>query len=124
MTESAEQSSAALEQSLIGLAVESWRFHRLFSRALEKLDAGVSNRYVNQLRYFRNKLEESLEQAGLSLIDLEGQLFDPGMAASAVNLGDFPAGDALIVDQMIEPIIMGRDGLRKEGTILLRRAEP
>jgi len=49
-----------MEQSLIEMAVESWRFARLFSRVVNKLDAGESSRYVNQLRYFQKKLEESL----------------------------------------------------------------
>lgn len=123
MTDSAEQGCAALERSLIDLAVESWRFCRLFGRALEKLDAGMANRYVNQLRYFRNRLEEALEQAGFRLIDLEGQPYDPGIAASPVNLEEFGADEELVVDQMIEPIIMGVDGLRKQGTTVLRRAE-
>jgi hypothetical protein len=38
-----------------------WRFARLFSRLVNKLDAGESTRYVNQLRYFQKKVEESLE---------------------------------------------------------------
>ena len=42
-----------MEQSLIEMAVESWRFARLFSRVVNKLDAGESSRYVNQLRYFQ-----------------------------------------------------------------------
>ena len=52
--------SAQLERSLIEVAVESWRFSRLFARLVSKLDAGESSRYVNQLRYFQKKLEEWL----------------------------------------------------------------
>lgn len=33
-------STAQLEQSLIDIAVESWRFSRLFARVVNKLDAG------------------------------------------------------------------------------------
>ncbi len=112
-----------LEASLIDLAVESWRFTRLFGRVLNKLDAGEGARYINQARYFQKKLEESMETSGLTLVNVEGQLFDPGMAASALNIGDFGPDDQLIVDQMVEPIIMGKDGLRKEGTVMLRKAQ-
>lgn len=42
-----------IEKSLIDIAVESWRLSRLFKRLITKLDAGESNRYVNQLRYFQ-----------------------------------------------------------------------
>lgn len=44
-----------MEQSLIDLAVESWRFSRLFGKVVNKLDVGESTRYVNQLRYFQKK---------------------------------------------------------------------
>src|SRR3546814_14799764 len=73
-------------------------------------------RYVNQLRYFQKKLEESLDSSGLRLVNVEGQHYDAGMAASALNLGDFGPDDVLLVDQMVEPIIMGPNGLRKQGT--------
>ena len=45
------------------------------------------------------------------------------MAASALNLGDFGPDDVLLVDQMVEPIIMGPNGLRKQGTVMLRKVE-
>ena len=45
------------------------------------------------------------------------------MAASALNLGDFGPDDMLLVDQMVEPIIMGPSGLRKQGTVMLRKVE-
>lgn len=112
-----------LEQSLIDISVESWRFLRLFGKVVSKLDAGESNRYVNQLRYFQKKVEESLDSNGLKLVNVEGQPYDPGMAASALNLGDFGPEDVLLVDQMVEPIIMGPNGLRKQGTVMLRKVE-
>ena len=110
-----------LERSLIDMAVESWRFARLFSRLVSKLDAGEGSRYVNQLRYFQKKLEDSLEASGMKIINVEGQPFDPGIAASAINIGDFGPDDLLLVDQMVEPIIMGAEGLRKQGTVMLRK---
>jgi len=110
-----------LERSLIDMAVESWRFARLFGRLVSKLDAGEGSRYVNQLRYFQKKLEDSLEASGMKIVNVEGHPFDPGMAASAINIGDFGPEDVLLVDQMVEPIIMGAEGLRKQGTVMLRK---
>ena len=117
------ESSEQMEQSLIDIAVESWRFSRLFRNVINKLDAGDSGRYVNQLRYFQKKVEESLDSSGLKLVNVEGQPYDAGMAASALNLGDFGPHDVLIVEQMVEPIIMGQNGLRKQGTVMLRKVE-
>jgi hypothetical protein len=119
-TETDEQ----MERSLIDIAVESWRFSRLFGKVVSKLDAGESGRYINQLRYFQKKVEESLHLNGLKLVNVEGQPYDPGMAASALNLGDFDPDDVLLVDQMMEPIIMGPNGLRKQGVVMLKKAQP
>jgi len=122
MTQKSE-SNEQREQSLIDIAVESWRFSRLFGKVVSKLDAGESGRYINQLRYFQKKVEESLDSSGLKLVNVEGQPYDAGMAASALNLGDFSPDDVLLVDQMVEPIIMGPNGLRKQGTVMLRKVE-
>ena len=115
--------SEQLELSLMDMAVESWRFSRLFGKVVGKLDAGESGRYLNQLRYFQKRIEESLDSNGFKLVNVEGQPYDAGMAASALNLGDFGPDDVLVVDQMLEPIIMGSNALRKQGTVMLRKLE-
>lgn len=114
-------SSDKLACALMDIAVDSWRFSRLFNRVLEKLDAGEAGRYSNQVRYFQKRMEACLDIAGLKIVNIEGQRFEPGMAASALNLGDFDPDDSLLVDQMLEPIIMGPEGLRKQGTVMLRK---
>jgi len=112
-----------IEKALIDMSVESWRFSRVYVRLLSKLDAGESTRFVNQYRYFTKRIEESLETANLKLVNVEGHPYDPGLAATAINLGDFGPEDVLLVDQMVEPIIMGPDGLVRPGTVMLRKAE-
>jgi hypothetical protein len=114
-------SNDQLERSLIDIAVESWRFSKLFARVVNKLDAGEADRYLSQLRYFQKKVRESLDATGLKLVDVEGHPFDAGMAASVLNSDDFGPDDTLLVDQMVEPIIMGADGVRKQGTVMLRK---
>ena len=113
--------SEQFERSLIEIAVESWRFSRLFARMINKLDAGEANRYINQLRYFQKKLEESLDEAGLKIVNIEGHPFSPGSAASPLNIGDFEQDDTLLVDQMVEPIIIGSTGIKKHGVVMLRK---
>ena len=111
----------ALTKSILNMAIESWRFGRAFDRVLMKLDAGDQGRYKNQFRWFIKKVEESLEEAGLRIVNVEGHPFDPGMAATPLNIEEFEASDTLMVDQMLEPIIMGKDGLVKTGTVTLRK---
>src|SRR5262245_17427043 len=113
------EGSDQIEQSLIDIAVEGWRFSSLFGKVVRKCDAGESARYVNQIRYFQKKVEESLNANGLKLVNVEGQPFDAGIAASALNLSDFGPDDVLLIDQMLEPIIMGSNGIRKQGTVML-----
>ena len=109
--------------ALQDIAVESWRFVRLVNKLLSQLDAGERGRYQNQIRFFLRKLESNLESVGLKIVNLEGNQFDPGMAATALNIEDFSDGDYLVVDQMIEPVIMGPEGLLHSGTVVLRKVK-
>jgi len=108
-------------RSLIDISVESWRLAKLFGRVLGKLDAGEAPRYANQLRYFLKKLDDGLEAVGVKIVSLEGQPYDPGMAASPLNIADFGPEDRLVVEQMVEPVLMGTKGLVKTGTVMLKK---
>jgi len=112
---------ASLQDALLGIASESWRFARLFDRLLMKLDTGEQTRYQGQLRWYVNKIEESLARVNMRIVNTEGDPFDPGMAATPLNIDDFLPEDFLIVDQMLEPIIMNQNGLLKSGTVILRK---
>ena len=125
MTEenSQEPTKQALSQSLLNISVEAWRFGKLFDRLLSKLDAGEQGRYRNQFRWFQKKIDESLGVAQLRLVNVEGHPYDPGMAATPINIDEFDAQDSLVVDQMLEPILMGPDGVIKTGTVTLRKVQ-
>lgn len=112
-----------LRSSLVDMAVEAWRFGKVVDRMMAKLDAGEKGRYVNQFRWFLKKTEETLGRSGLRIVNLEGHPFDPGFAASPLNLEDFGPDDALFVDQMIEPVIMDDAGIVRTGTVMLRRRD-
>ena len=49
--------------------------------------------------------------------------YDLGMAVSAINMEDFEAEDHLVVDQMMEPVLIGENGIKKEGVVLLKKVE-
>lgn len=110
-------------KSLIDTTIEGWKFSRLVLRLLNKMDSGESSRYGNQLRYFCEKLAANLEAVEMRIVNLEGQPFDPGMAVNALNAGDFSPEDQLMIEQMLEPVIMGPDGVVRSGTIMLRKAQ-
>lgn len=123
MDENLSASGENLERkALIDVSIEGWRFTRIFGRLLSKLDAGEAPRYANQARYFIKKIDDVMDGFGMKIVSLEGQPYDPGMAVSALNIADFGPDDILIIDQMVEPIIMGRDGLIRGGTVMLSKA--
>ena len=116
-----ERSLDSMRLSLISIASESWRFSRVFDRMLMKLDAGEQSRSQSQLRWFIKKVDEALSKVDLRIVNVEGHPFDPGMAATPLNIEEFQPEDSLVVDQMLEPIVMDKDGLVKSGTVILRK---
>lgn len=118
---STQEHAEIMKESLLMIAMEAWRFGKMFERVLMKLDAGERTRYAGQLRWFIKKVDESLAQNELRIVNIEGHPFDPGMAAKPLNIEDFNADDSLVVDQMLEPIIMGKEGLLRTGTVTLRK---
>ncbi len=115
--------SEILTKSLLNVAVEYWRFGRFFHRLLMKLDAGEQERYRSQFRWCQKKIEESLTDAGMRIVNVEGQKYDPGIAATPLNIEEFESESALVVDQMLEPIIMGPEGLVRTGTVTLKKVK-
>jgi len=111
-------------KALIDVSIEGWRFARVFGRLISKLDAGEAPRYANQARYFLKKIDDGLEEFGLRIVSLEGQPYDTGMAVSALNITDFGPDDVLFVEQMVEPVVMGPDGLVRGGTAMLAKVNP
>ena len=107
----------------ISLVIESWHLAKIFERAITQMNAAESKRYTSQLRWFIKETEKTLEDIGLRIVNVEGSPYDPGMAATPVNIEDFDANDALVVNLMIEPIIMEGKNLVKTGKVTLRRVE-
>lgn len=113
----------AMTRTLLDLAVEGWRFGRATERLLVNLDEGEQRRHQGRLRWFQKKLEDSLAEVEMRIVSIEGQELDPGMAATPVNIEDFEPDDTLVVDQMLEPIVMGPDGVVRTGTVTLKKVK-
>ncbi len=112
-----------LRNAIIDMAVESWRFRSVFAKAMSKLDAGESNRYIGQFNWFQRKMDQALKVAGLRVVNVEGLPYDPGVAATPMNIEDFDPDEVLYVKQMIEPIIMDDARVVRPGTVMLERIE-
>ena len=110
-------------KALQTVAKEAWRLERVCGRLLTTLPFNEQKRYDGRLRWFRKQLDSALEDAGMRLVSIEGQRFEVGTAATALNIEDFREADTLVVDKMIEPILMGPDGILQMGTVTVKRAE-
>ena len=110
------------EPVLLGIVNESWRFAALFERVIAPMDQVESRRYRSRLAYFRERLQQELAAAGMHVAELEpGASYNPGMATTPINIDDFDEGDDLVIDQVIEPTIMGPDGIKRMGSVTLRK---
>ncbi len=118
-----EEDYLRLQDSLISIASELLRFQRVFEKAISKLAVDDQSKYISQFSWFSKKVKKALDDAGLRLLSLEGQLYDPGMAVTPINIDEFETTDTLFVAQTVEPIIMHDDEVFKTGTVILGRVE-
>lgn len=112
-----------LKKSIVAVATELQRFKGVFLSAVGKLGMDEQNKYISQYSWFDKKVKKALAEAGYTCVDVEGKIYDPGMAVTPLNIDDFEPEDILFVRQMIEPIIMCNNTVAKMGTVLLGRVE-
>lgn len=118
-----EKDYSRSNDNLVIIAGELHRFRGVFTKAISKLDIDEQNKYLSQFQWFSKKVTKALDDAGIRVITLDGQLYDPGMAATPLNIEDFEADDILYVVQTMEPIIMQNNAVIKTGTVILGRVE-
>lgn len=112
-----------LQNSIVSIASELFRFQRVFEKAISKIEIEERRKYMSQFSWFSKKVLKAVEEANLKVLNPEGQLYDPGMAVTPLNIDDFETDDQLYVLQTIEPIIMQDDKVFKTGTVILGRVE-
>lgn len=112
----------ALRKSLTNIAVEAWRLEKLMFKMLQNLDVKDQQRYSSKLRWFVKSTYTSLEEAGMRIVDYEGCPYDSGIPATPINLDDFSEIDTLYISQMIEPVIVDKNGnVVHTGTVALQK---
>ena len=116
-----DMESAALYTALVEIAAESWRFERALEKVLRRMDAMEADRFARQYSYFSTRVSHAMAQAGLTSLDLTGQLYDIGMAVQAINIEEFDEDEPLIITQMIEPVILSAGRVVKTGMVMLGR---
>lgn len=120
---SMNETNKNLTDSIIAIASETFRFQRVFAKAISKLDIEEQNKYSSQFAWFSKKVIKAIDDAGLRIVNVDGQLYDPGMAVTPLNIEDFETDDILYIAQTMEPIIMQENTVVKTGTVILGRKE-
>ena len=118
-----DQDYYSVQSSLITIASEFLRLQRVYEKAISKLDREEQSRYMSQFSWFSKRVYKALDDAKLKLVNLEGQIYDPGMAVTPLNIDEFEPDDDLYIVQMIEPVVMGDDRVIKTGIVILGRKE-
>lgn len=108
---------------IIDIAVETWRFRRVFEKAVNKFDCEENSRFYNHFSWYAKKVDSALQKAGFHIVDVEGRQYDIGIAVKPINIGEFSTKDKLIIAQMLEPIVMDSKSVIRMGTVILRREE-
>ena len=106
-------------RSLIRIASETYRFRKVFHKVLSQLDAVSANKYLSQYAWFEKSVQKALSESGLEIVEMQGQMYDPGMPLTPINLDDFPPDEPLYIQQMMEPVIMRDGSVLKTGTAIL-----
>ena len=118
-----EIDNTTLQESLVTIGSELFRFQRVFEKAISKLELNEQSKYMSQFSWFSKKVNKALNDANIKLLSLDGQQYDAGMAVTPLNIDEFEPNDRLYVVQTIEPVIMKDDALIKTGTVILGRIE-
>jgi hypothetical protein len=111
------------EDGVVRLALEAYKLASLTQTVLNQFDPTEARKYGSRLAFVLRNIQEILQESDLRIVSLEGVPFDEGLAISAVNLSEFDSHDDLIIDRVLEPLIMGSQGIVHSGIVSLRKKE-
>lgn len=109
-------------KALVEIAAEAWRLDRVVEKASLRMDPLDAERFIGQYRWFRKRVDAALAEAQMRLVDLTGQDYSVGMAATPLNMDEFD-DEPLVVAQMVEPIVMRGNDVMRAGKLMLGRKE-
>lgn len=109
-------------EALIEIVVGEYRFKNSLQKIISSIDDIHQKKKIqSQYGWLEKSILKAMSIANISIVDLTGEDYDPGMAVTPLNIEDFSLDDDLVVDKMIEPIILIDGNLKKTGTVMLGR---
>jgi hypothetical protein len=114
MTEKLPQSLEVPLSALAELAVEWWRLDRW---------AGGSEAAASHARHAARRLGKFLGERELSVLDLTGRRYEPGLAVEVLDVvGEGAAGGPEVIEEMLSPIVLWRGTVVRHGQVIIRKA--
>jgi hypothetical protein len=106
------------------LAVEQWRVLRMYERAVALGPPEQRAKHTAQLRYALSRLDAIAGEAGLRLVQYDGQPYVANLPVAVVNGDEFKRDESLEIEQTLEPTVLVGGEVRAMGKVVLRTAEP
>ena len=116
MTQEPPQTLEVPFASLVELAVEWWRLER-WSEAANEDGAAAHARHVAR------RLAKFLEGRELSVVDVTGRRYEPGLAVEVLDVitdEKLPEG-AGVIDETVAPVVTWRGAVVRYGQVVVRR---
>ncbi len=106
------------EAAVADLAVEYWKLHRAFERAISHLDESRAHRAAAQARFAAGKLEAVLSGIGLRIVVFDSQIIGPTIPVQAINSDELGAIIDPIVVETIDPAVLAGDRVVRMGRVV------
>jgi hypothetical protein len=118
MTDELPQTLAVSLSALAELAVEWWRLDRWANGA-------ATENTPPHARHVARRLGKFLVEHDVTVIDLTGRDYAPGLAVEVLDAFDdesLPRG-AEVVEEMVAPVVLWRGAVVRHGQVVVRRSK-
>lgn len=114
-----EAGQALDEATIAGLCVEFWKLVRASSKTVPLLAETEARRFEAQVRFSERQLAALMVTLGMRIVEFDGELYEPGLAATADNADEFDEGTDLAVSRTLEPAVVRDMRVLKRGRVLV-----
>lgn len=113
------------KKQIIDFIVEEYRFLKSYVSLLNKVLSDDRQKYKSAYDFHVQKIADIMTECNLKIVELEGKKYDDGLSVIPLNIEDFERNDALIVKQVIEPLIIStkNGSIIRSGTVMLEKIE-
>lgn len=109
--------------NLVQLGCAIWALCQSLDRWKPRLGERAQRKAGNQTEWVWKQLKEVLKAEELELVNLEGQVWEPGDAVQILNPPEDGGVGRLVIDTMVEPVVMERGRPIRFGKAMVKPAD-